>query len=111
MNVESARNGILRDHDFRHLWAADALNQLGTRVSMIAVPLLAVLTLDASALEVSLLRTAETLAWLLFGLLAGAWVDRVRCRPVLVGADIGRAILFGSIPVAALWGAVTLAQL
>jgi hypothetical protein len=72
-----ARDDILRDRDFRHLWAADALTQLGTRISMLAVPLLAVLTLHASAFEVSLLRTAETLAWLLFGLAAGTWMDRV----------------------------------
>jgi MFS family permease len=107
----AARDGILRDRDFRHLWAADALSQLGTRISMLAVPLLAVLTLHASAFEVSLLRTAETLAWLLFGLAAGTWMDRVRCRPVLVASDLGRAALLVSIPIAAAVGAVTMVQL
>lgn len=78
---------------------------------MMAIPLLAVLTLDASTLQVSLLRTCETAAWLVLGLFAGAWVDRVRCLPVLIAADLGRAVLFGSIPVAAAFGVLGLAQL
>lgn len=102
---------ILKHPDFRRLWIADLLSQLGTRLSMIAIPLLAVLTLDASTMQVSLLRTCETAAWLLLGLFAGAWVDRVRCLPVLAYADLGRALLFGSIPVAALFGVLTLSQL
>ncbi|MGY4768006.1 MFS transporter [Kribbella sp. CWNU-51] len=103
--------GILRHPDFRRLWIADLLSQLGSRLSMIAIPLLAVLTLDASTLQVSLLRTCETAAWLLLGLFAGAWVDRVRCLPVLVYADLGRALLFASIPVAAWFGVLSLTQL
>jgi MFS family permease len=102
---------ILRHPDFRRLWAADLLSQLGSRLSMIAIPLLAVLTLDASTLQVSLLKTCETAAWLLLGLFAGAWADRVRCLPVLVYADLGRAVLFASIPVAAWFGVLTLTQL
>jgi MFS family permease len=102
---------ILRHPDFRRLWIADLLSQLGSRVSMIAIPLLAVVTLDASTLQVSLLRTSETAAWLVLGLFAGAWVDRVRCLPVLVYADLGRALLFASIPVAAWFGVLSLTQL
>ena len=102
---------ILRHPDFRRLWIADLLSQLGSRLSMIAIPLLAVLILNASTLQVSLLRTCETAAWLLLGLFAGAWVDRVRCLPVLVYADLGRALLFASVPVAAWFGVLSLAQL
>ena len=102
---------ILRHPDFRRLWIADLLSQLGSRLSMIAIPLLAVLTLDASTLQVSLLKTCETAAWLLLGLFAGAWVDRIRCLPVLVYADLGRALLFASIPVAAWFGVLSLTQL
>ncbi|MFD7155798.1 MFS transporter [Kribbella sp. NPDC059898] len=103
--------GILRHPDFRRLWLADLLSQLGSRLTMFAVPLLAVLTLDATTFQVSLLRTCETAAWLLLGLFAGAWVDRVRCLPVLIAADLGRAVLFGSIPVAAAFGVLSLPQL
>jgi MFS family permease len=102
---------ILSHPDFRRLWTADLLSQLGSRLAMSAAPLLAVLTLNATTLQVSLLRTCETAAWLLFGLFAGAWVDRIRCLPVLVWADLGRAVLYGSIPVAAWFGVLSLTQL
>jgi len=102
---------LLRHHDFRHLWAADIVSQLGTRLSFIAMPLLAVLDLNATTMQVALLRTAQTAASLLLGLVAGALVDRMRCRPVLVVADIARAVLLVSIPVTAEFGALTLAQL
>ena len=107
----TSSRSILGHPDFRRLWIADLLSQLGSRLSMIAIPLLAVLTLNASTLQVSLLRTCETAAWLLLGLFAGAWVDRIRCLPVLVYADLGRALLFASIPVAAWFGVLSLAQL
>lgn len=103
--------GLLRHRDFRHLCAADAISKVGTGVSNLAVPLLAVITLHASTFEVSTLKTLQTVAYLLIGLQVGAWCDRMRCRPVLVAADIGRAIALGSIPVAAALGAVTIWQL
>jgi MFS family permease len=103
--------GLLRQHDFRHLWAADVISQLGTRLSMVALPLLAVLDLHASTLQVALLSTAETAAALLLGLVAGALVDRLRCRPLLVAADLTRAALLASVPVAAVLGVLGLAQL
>ena len=88
-----------------------SISQLGTRVSFLAVPLLAVSTLHAGALEVALLRTFQTIAYLLIGLQVGAWCDRVRCRPLLVVADLGRAAVLASVPVAAALGVLTLAQL
>jgi MFS family permease len=97
--------------DFRRLWWADAVSQLGTRMTFLAAPLVAVLYLDASTFEVALVRTAETLGWLLFGLLAGAWVDRVRCRPVLLTTDLGRAVLLLSVPAAAVFDVLALWQL
>ncbi len=97
--------------DFRRLWVADAISQLGNRMTFLAAPLLAVLYLDASTFEVALVKTCETLGWLVFGLLAGAWVDRLRCRPVLLTTDAGRAVLMLSIPLAAVFGVLTLGQL
>ncbi|MFC0625961.1 MFS transporter [Kribbella deserti] len=111
MTVEARRRGILRDPDFRRFWTADLLSQLGIRLGMLAVPLLAVLELTASAFEVSLLRAFETAAWLLIGLFAGAWMDRIRCKPVMITADLARAAFFASVPVAAAFGVLTLAQL
>jgi MFS family permease len=103
--------GLLRRRDFRHLWAADLISQLGTRMSFLAVPLLAVATLHASAFEVSLLRAFQTVGYLLIGLQVGAWCDRMRCRPVLVVADLGRAVALGSVPLAAALGVLGLGQL
>jgi len=106
----TSSQSIFRHADFRRLWAADLLSQLGSRLSMGAIPLLAVLTLKASTFQVSLLRTCETAAWLVLGLFAGAWADRIRCRPVLVYADLLRALLFASIPAAWWFDVLTLAQ-
>jgi MFS family permease len=102
---------ILRRRDFRHLWAADAVSQLGNRINILAMPLLAITVLNASTVEVSLLRTLETAAWLVLGMPVGAWCDRMRCRPVLIVADVGRAVVLGTVPIAFLFGVLTFWQL
>jgi MFS family permease len=97
--------GLLRGHaDFRRLWLADALSKLGSQVMVIAMPLLAATTLGASTWEVGLLTAFATVPFLLIGLPVGAWADRVRRRPVLVAADLGRAAALAWVPVAALLG-------
>ena len=103
--------GLLRDGDFRRLWAADVISQVGTGVSALAVPLLAVTVLDATGFEVALLRFGQTVAFLLIGLQVGVWCDRLRCRPLLVVADLGRFLALLSVPVTAYLGALTLGQL
>ncbi|ATY16034.1 MFS transporter [Amycolatopsis sp. AA4] len=103
--------GILRSPDFRRLWLADGLSQVGNRIDFLVIPLLATTTLAASVAEVSLLRTLSTLPYLLLGLQAGAWCDRMRNRPVLITADLARAVLIGSVPLAALFGSLTLGHL
>jgi MFS family permease len=101
----------LRQRDFRNLWAADVISQIGTGISQLAVPLLAISVLNASAFEVSLLRVGQMLAFLVLGLQVGVWCDRLRCRPLLIAADLGRFVALCSIPVAALFGVLTLWQL
>ncbi|MET9260912.1 MFS transporter [Amycolatopsis sp. NPDC004079] len=103
--------GILRSPDFRRLWLADGLSQVGNRIDFLVIPLLATTTLAASVAEVSLLRTLSTLPYLVLGLQVGAWCDRMRSRPVLITADLGRAVLIGSVPLAALFGSLTLGHL
>lgn len=93
-------NSLWRHRDFLRLWAGDSISQIGTMVTLIALPLLAIKVLDATPFEVGLLTTFETLAFLLVGLPAGAWVDRMRRRNVLIVADLGRALLLGSLPLA-----------
>jgi MFS family permease len=80
-------------------------------VSLLAIPILAVLTLHASVFEVGALTASSTAAFLLVGLPAGALVDRVRRRNVLIWADLGRTLLLGSIPVTAALGVLTIGQL
>ncbi|MEV7683264.1 MFS transporter [Streptomyces sp. NPDC088341] len=86
-------NSPWRIADFRALFTSAALSQLGTNVSYVAVPLIAVSALDASPGQVGALAALSTVAFLLIGLPAGAWVDRVRHRRVLIVADLTRALL------------------
>jgi MFS family permease len=104
-------SGLLRDADFRRLYVADTISQVGTQVSMLAIPLVAVLSLNASNFEIGILAACENLAFLLVGLPAGAWVDRLRRRNVLMVGDLGRFLLLGSIPVAWWLGGLTIGQL
>ncbi|RDV43570.1 MFS transporter [Leifsonia sp. ku-ls] len=102
---------LFASRDFRLLLVGQTTSQLGAQVSGVALPLLAVVSLQASALEVGLLGAASTLAFAVIGLPAGAWVDRVRRRPLLVASDLLRAVLLLSIPLAAVLGMLTMAQL
>ncbi|RRO15204.1 MFS transporter [Saccharopolyspora rhizosphaerae] len=97
--------------DFRRFWVADGLSQIGSRISFVALPLLAITELGASPFQVSLLAVLETAAFLVLGLPVGAWCDGWRNRPVLVVADLGRALALISLPVAAWSGRLALWQL
>src|SRR6266496_6843863 len=90
--------------DFARLWAAHTVSAVGSQVSMVALPLIAILTLGATAWEIGLLRAAAGLPVLVLGLIVGVWVDRVRRRPVMVVTDLGRATLLAILPLAALAG-------
>ena len=96
---------------FVRVWAASTISIFGSLVTRLALPFAAILVLDSGAVEVALLRAVELVATLLFGLVAGAWVDRLRRRPVLIWADLGRAVVLGSIPVAFALGVLTFWQL
>ncbi len=101
----------MRLRDFRLLLAGAATGQFGAQVTLVALPLVAVLVLDAPAFQVGLLTAAETAAFLLVGLPAGALTDRMRKRPLMIRADLVRAAAMASIPAAALGGVLTMAQL
>ncbi|MFC4015235.1 MFS transporter [Nonomuraea purpurea] len=94
---------LLRSRGFRNLFVASAVSQFGSQITYVALPLLAVTTLGAGAGEVGLLSALGTLTVLLVGLPAGAWVDRVRRRPVMIATDVLRAAVLLSVPVA-WWG-------
>jgi hypothetical protein len=105
------RFGVLHEFDFRQLFFADTISQLGSQVTLLALPLVAVIALNATPFEVGLLAACDTAAFLVVGLPAGAWVDRMRRRIVLIVGDLGRAILLGSVPVAWWLDKLTMPQL
>lgn len=96
---------------FRTLFTATAFSQLGTNIGYVAVPLIAVSALDAGPGQVGALAALSTTAFLLIGLPAGVWLDRMRRRRVLMAADLVRAVLLASIPFAWWLDALTLTQL
>jgi MFS family permease len=100
-----------RDAAFRRLWTGTAVSQLGTSVAGVATPLIAVQVLDASAFTVSMLTAAAWLPWLVIGLPAGAWIDRVAKRPVMLACDAISAVLVASVPLAAWLYHLTVVQL
>jgi len=102
---------LVRHADFLKLWTAETISQFGTQVSLLAIPLVAVTILQATAFEVALLGTIEFLPFILFSLPAGAWVDRLRRRPILIVGDLGRAVMLVSIPVAYALDVLTIWQL
>lgn len=102
--------GLLRQHDFRLFWTGETTSQLGDTMARVAMPLLAVLVLHASTFAVTLLTATAYLPWLLIGLPVGAWVDRLRCRPLMIACDLVAAVLYGSLPVAAWLGVLTIGQ-
>ncbi|HVM58162.1 MAG TPA: MFS transporter [Gaiellaceae bacterium] len=102
---------LLRNPDFLKLWTGQTVSQLGSQVSQLALPLVAVLVLHVSAFYVALLGTVDLLPFLLFALPAGVWIDRIARRPVLIAADAGRAVALASIPLVAAFGSLTIWQL
>src|ERR1700749_342702 len=102
---------LLRHRDFRLLWGGETVSELGSQVSLLAIPLLAVGTLHATTIDMGLLTAASTAAFLVVGLPAGVGVDRMRRRRVMIAADVGRVLALDSVPIAYALGDLTLAQL
>lgn len=105
------RESLLFHRDFRRLWAGDTISQFGASVGQTVLPLLAATVLAATPFEMGLLTAAETAAFLLIGLPAGVWVDRMRRRRLMLTADFIRSGLLGTVPIAWWIGWLTLTQL
>jgi MFS family permease len=103
---------LLRQADFRRFWAGESISLLGDQVSLLALPLVAILVLDAGAADMGYLGAAALAPHLLFSLPAGVWLDRVaRRRRIMIGADLLRAVLVASVPLAYTLDALTFGQL
>ncbi len=102
---------LWRNGSFRRLWTASTISVFGSLVTRMALPFVAIITLHANAFDVALIRSMELIAGLAVGLVAGAWVDRLRRRPLMIWTDLGRAVLLATIPIAAIGGWLSLPQL
>jgi MFS family permease len=91
--------------------AVDRADDFGLRLAYDALPFTAVVYLDASAFQVALVTSSDVLAGICFALFAGVWVDRLRRRPIMIAADVGRAAIIVSVPLAAAFGALRIEQL
>ena len=109
-----ARAGPLRllaVRDFRLLWIGETTSSFGSSVSSVALPLVALTLLHSGVFAISVLTAAAWLPWLIVGLPAGAWVDRLPRRRIMMGADLVSLAVFASVPVAAALGWLTITQL
>ncbi len=97
--------------DFLKLWAGETVSQIGSQVTQLALPTVAILLLHAGPFEVGLLAALEFLAFPTLGLVAGVWADRLRRRPIMITADLGRMLALASIPLAFSVNLLTLSQL
>ena len=103
--------GVLRDRNFGFFWLAETISSVGNPFTELALPLTAVIVLQASAFQVGLLRVMEYLPFLLLGLVAGVVVDRSRPAPLLIGSDLGRMVILLSVPVVFFVGHLSIVQL
>ena len=101
--------GLLWQRNFRLLWLGETVSGAGTAMAAAGVPLLAVTVLHASTFAVAALTAAAYLPWLVIGLPAGAWVDRLPVRPLMITCDVISALLYASLPAAAWAGVLTVA--
>lgn len=100
---------LLRTHDdFRRLWLAQTISQIGSQVTFLAIPLTAAALLDATPTEMGVLTAMNSVPWLVGGFMAGAVVDRRDRRPILISTDLARAALLSLIPLAWLFGALNM---
>jgi len=110
-DAKQAKRTIWRNRNFAHLWWAESISQLGSQVSLLALPLVAITVLHASTFAVGTLTAVEFAPFVLFGLPAGAIVDRLPRRPILMLSDLGRAVALATVPIAYAFGVLSYAQL
>ena len=102
---------LWRERDFVLLWGAQSISQFGSQISLVALPLVAIVSLEATPFQVAALGAVEMLPFLLIALPAGVWVDRLPRKPILVLADLGRGSALATIPLAYAIDALAIWQL
>src|SRR5260370_39399282 len=99
-----ARDSVLADRDFVKLWAGESVSLIGTQVTQFTMPLVAILSLNATVFEVGVLNALRFVPVVLLSLFAGVWLDRRRRRPVLIGCALGNCALIGLVPITSVAG-------
>jgi predicted MFS family arabinose efflux permease len=97
---QSGIGGLWGQRGFLLLWSGETVSQFGNAVALVALPLVAIDTLKAGAFAVALLNAVAWLPWVVVGLLAGAWTDRLKKRPLMLACDVAAALLFSGVPLA-----------
>jgi len=103
--------GLWRHPNFVKFWLSETISLFGSQITLLALPLTAALTLQATPTQMGILGAAEFAPFLLVSLFAGVYVDRMRRRPILMWSNLGRAVLLGLIPLSALLGLLSIEQL
>jgi MFS family permease len=103
-------DGLWQHKDFLRLWTGQTISVFGSMIGGTALSFTAILFLQATPFQLGLLNAMEIAPALLAGLFAGAWVDRMRRRPLMIGADLGRALALATIPLAVAFGALHMEQ-
>lgn len=110
-DAQSRFGGLLRERSFRLLWTGETVSGLGNSMAVVGVPLLAVSELHAGAFAVAALTAAAYFPWLVIGLPAGAWVDRLPPRRLMIACDLISVVVYVSVPLAAWAGVLGVGQL
>src|SRR5574341_574247 len=105
------RETLWRHREFLKLWSAQTISVFGDNFTGLALPIIAAISLNASPGQMGILTAVERAPFLILGLLAGVWVDRMRRRPILIAGDIGRGLILLSIPLAAFAASLGMTQL
>ncbi len=109
--ADPAGAGVLANRDFLKLWAGETVSLIGTQVTQFTMPLVALLTLNATVLQVGVLNALRFVPVLAVSLFAGVWLDRRKRRPILIACALGNALLIGLVPISAELGVLSIGLL
>ena len=107
----TSRDTLWRHREFLKLWTAQTISVFGDNFTGLALPIIAAISLQATPGQMGVLTAVERAPFLILGLFAGVWVDRMRRRPILIVGDVGRGLVLLSIPLAALSASLGMSQL
>jgi MFS family permease len=107
METTVQKETLWQNRNFLKLWTSETISQFGSQFTGLALPLTAIIILNANSTELGILVFAGSIPWLLFGLLVGVWVDRHRKNRIMVTSNILRGSILALIPIAAVLGVIT----